>query len=209
MKTVLLFDFDGTLADSIPVVVDSFRDAFRELSAPYPGDDAIRAQIGKHLQDIFSDFLPEKSVEKAVKAYRKHYLARQNRGGIHLFPGVRDAISSLAQKGYQMGVVTTKLAAFTQPLLDNLSLSPYFSCLVGAEDVTHCKPHPEPLLLASKRMNVSPDACAYIGDSVHDAQAATAANMTFMGVLTGAASINQLQQYGRVFADIREMEKIL
>lgn len=203
MKKILLFDFDGTLANSISVVTKSFQNTFLELAVPYPGDCAIRAQIGKHLQDIFLLFLPPETIDIAVKIYRKYYLVRQDREEIHPFPDVPLSIRSLYKKGFRMGIVTTKLRKYTEPLVEKFGLSDCFECIVGAEDVKKCKPHPEPLFLAAEKMGVSPKNTIYIGDSVHDAQAAKAANMQFIGVLTGVATSKELAKYGKVFKNLQ------
>lgn len=209
MNKILLFDFDGTLADSIEIVTISFKDTFQEMKEEYPGDTAIQAEIGKHLQDIFAKFVPDHRIEEAVQCYRKYYLFRQERGEVHSLPGVISVIRDLKEKGYRMGIVTTKLRKYTQPLVDQFGLLDCFEIIVGAEDVKKCKPNPEPLFTAVKKMNVSVDECVYIGDAVHDGEAAKAAGMEFIAVLTGAGKKEELEKFGEIFENLGDLSTIL
>ncbi len=203
-SSVLLFDLDGTLLASIPVILQSFRETFKELAYPYPGDEVIAAGIGSHLNDIFTPLLPPSLKERALLAYRSIYIKKQRSGEVQLIPHVSDVLKALFTKGQQMGVVTTKLRVVSQELLEQLGVKTYFTVIVGSEDVSRWKPDPDPLLLAAEKMNILPRDCTYIGDSLHDAQSAEAAGMRFIGVTTGTGKKSELTKYGEVFSTLTE-----
>lgn len=205
MQKTILFDIDGTLFDSIHVIVETFVDTFDEMQLPFPGEEAVKAGIGKHLEVIFGGFVPGDRVEEAVQVYRRHYIAKQDAGIIQPFPDAKSFLKQLQEKEHQMGVVTTKLGAYTEKLLEHFSLDIFFDTVVGAEHVTHCKPDPEPLLLAAKQLHVSPEDGIYIGDSIHDAEAARAAGMGFIGVLTGTGKRKELEKFGEVYGNLGEI----
>ncbi len=101
------------------------------------------------------------------------------------FPGIPEAIASLKNVGFTVGVVTSKRAVLATKSLKAHGLFDAFACVNGAEDSTAHKPDPDPLLTAAKKLGVSPDRCVYVGDSPYDLQAAHAANMPCVGVTWG------------------------
>ena len=199
MNTHILFDLDGTLLNSIPTVLDSFRASFAELKKEYPGNEIIQKGIGSHLDEIFSPYFSPEEIPVAIEVYRKKYLEREHL--ISLFPEVLPALSELSQS-FKLGVVTTKLRSFSEDILERLDILDFFEVIVGSEDVERCKPHPDPLLLAAKKFSISPEHAVYIGDSLHDARSAHSAKMPFFGVETGTATKTELQEYGTVFAHV-------
>lgn len=101
------------------------------------------------------------------------------------FPGIPEAIASLKNAGFTVGVVTSKRAVLATKSLKAHELFDAFACVNGAEDSTAHKPDPDPLLTAAEKLGVSPDRCVYVGDSPYDLQAAHAANMPSVGVTWG------------------------
>lgn len=202
----LLFDLDGTLVDSIPIILTSFEETFIEMQIPCPPKEEIKKGIGSHLKDIFRHFVPENRIQESIDIYRKYYLKKQYSGEVLLFPGVKETLATLAKK-YPLGIVTTKLASVSQDLLKDLEVFDLFQTVVGAEDVSKCKPNPEPLFLACSRMNIIPSDAIYVGDSIHDAQAAQNANILFFGVTTGTGTKKDLEEYGEVFADLKSLSE--
>lgn len=101
------------------------------------------------------------------------------------FPGIPEAIASLKNAGFTVGVVTSKRAVLATKSLKAHGLFDAFACVNGAEDSAAHKPDPDPLLTAAKKLGVSPDRCVYVGDSPYDLQAAHAANMPCVGVTWG------------------------
>lgn len=204
MKKSILFDLDGTLVNSIPTLLTCFRQVFAEFEAPYPGDERISALIGTGAEEILSAFFPNKKVDTAIANYRKFYLRLQQNGVIVFYPKVRDVLISLRSDEYTLGIITSKPRFLSEQLLGQLEAMEYFSVIVGGEDVTNKKPHPEPLYLALKNLGIPAEQSIYVGDSIHDAQSAKNAGMRFVGVLTGTASRETLSPYGTVFDSLAD-----
>jgi phosphoglycolate phosphatase len=97
--------------------------------------------------------------------------------GTQLFDGCREVLDTLAARQLPWGIVTNKPARFTQPLTQQLGLHHRAACIISGDEIKHTKPHPEPLLVASKQMTVSPSDCIYLGDDIRDVKASLAAGM--------------------------------
>ena len=94
-----------------------------------------------------------------------------------LFPGMPEVLAALEKRGMPWGVVTNKLERYTHPLLDALQLSTRAACVVGGDTTLYSKPHPAPLLAASRMIDIPPEACIYVGDDRRDVEAGHAAGM--------------------------------
>jgi len=94
-----------------------------------------------------------------------------------LFPGMPELLSGLEERGLPWGVVTNKLERFTLPLLEQLGLSARTACIIGGDTTPRSKPHPEPLLAASRAIGMNPRDCVYVGDDRRDIAAGRAAGM--------------------------------
>jgi pyrophosphatase PpaX len=177
---VLLFDLDGTLIDSINMIMASARYATATVLGEALPDDVLMHNIGVPLVAQMEEYAPGRSAE-LLKAYREHN-ARIHDEMIEEFPGVGEAVRALSARGYLMGIVTSKSRPVAQRGLDHFGLGGLFEVLVGYEDTAIHKPDPCPVLEAASRFRVSPDRCLYCGDSPHDMEAGIAA-----GVVTAAA----------------------
>jgi pyrophosphatase PpaX len=177
---VLLFDLDGTLIDTIEMILASARYATSAVLGEALPDDVLRHNIGVPLVAQMEEYAPGHSAE-LLKAYREHN-ARVHDEMIREYPGVEETLRALAGCGYRMGIVTSKSRPVAQQGLDYFGLGGLFEVLVGYEDTEIHKPDPCPVLEAATRFGVSAEKCLYCGDSPHDMDAGIAA-----GVLTAAA----------------------
>ena len=177
---VLLFDLDGTLIDTIEMIMASARYATATVLGKALPDDVLRHNIGVPLVAQMEEYAPGHSAE-LLKVYREHN-ARVHDDMIREFPGVDEALRALSAKGYRMGIVTSKSRPVAQRGLDHFGLGGLFEVLVGYEDTQIHKPDPYPVLEATERFGVSAEKCLYCGDSPHDMDAGIAA-----GVVTAAA----------------------
>jgi len=177
---VLLFDLDGTLIDTIEMIMASARYATEVVLGEALPDDVLRHNIGVPLVAQMEEYAPGRSAE-LLKVYREHN-ARVHDEMIREFPGVDGALRLLLARGYRMGIVTSKSRPVAQRGLDCFGLRDLFEVLVGYEDTMVHKPDPCPVLEAASRLGVSAEKCLYCGDSPHDMEAGIAA-----GVLTAAA----------------------
>lgn len=188
LKKNLIFDVDGTLFNSIPFIVESFRETFEELEEEFPGEERIKQGIGTNLPNILGPLLPAFKLEQGIETYRKFYLQKQDQGLIPLFEDVKETLLYLKNKNYQLGIVTTKFRKYTTPLLESVGINAYFKVILGAEDTEKHKPEPDPLLKAIELFQSSLENSIYIGDALIDMQAARAAKMDFIAVTTGTTS---------------------
>ena len=177
---VLLFDLDGTLIDTIEMIMASARYATATVLGEALPDEVLRHNIGVPLVAQMEEYAPGRSAE-LLAVYREHN-ARVHDDMIREFPGVDSALRALSDAGYRMGIVTSKSRPVAQRGLDYFGLRGLFEVLIGYEDTLIHKPDPCPLLEAASRFPVAIERCLYCGDSPHDMEAGIAA-----GAVTVAA----------------------
>lgn len=177
-----LFDLDGTLIDSIPLIMESFRHTMRVHLGAVPDDTGWRAGFGTPLRPQLRKFArDDEHAERMVDTYRAYTDAHHDRL-LASYPGVDGALAALRAAGARLAVVTSKTHALARRGLSRCGLDEYFGVLVGADDVQRHKPHPAPVLAALERLSAEPEDAVFIGDSPHDIEAGRAA-----GVRTAAA----------------------
>lgn len=183
----VLFDFDGTLADSAPdlgAALNRMR-ADRGLAA-LPVETLRRhASSGaRGLLRIGFELGPE---DPAFEAMREEFLANYRAAiCVHtrLFSGIGELLSAIESRGMVWGIVTNKAIGLTTPLVAQLGLE-RASCVVGGDTTAHLKPHPASLLHAAGQIRIPPAECWYLGDDLRDIQAARAAGMVAVAVEYG------------------------
>jgi pyrophosphatase PpaX len=177
---VWLFDFDGTLVDTHGVILDCYRHAALEVLGEELPADVVEANLSRTLREAAADVAGERA-EDFFRVYVEHSLAL-HADEVGPFEGVTEMLMRLRDDGRRLGIVTSKLRATVDLVLDTISYGPAFEVIVTVDDTDAHKPEPDPILLALERMNVGPDAAIYVGDSPYDILAARAA-----GVASGAA----------------------
>lgn len=184
-KMILLFDLDGTVIDSTEAILESFHYAFSKNGYEARKEKEITSLIGHPLQEMFRSLGVEDKAEndKIVLSYKEHYRTIHREKTI-LIPKAKEALE-LASKYARLGVVTTKTAQYSKELLEHLGIMSKFETLVGFEDVTNLKPHPEPVLKALKNMNRQEEPAWLIGDTEMDLKAAKNAKINSHAVTTG------------------------
>jgi phosphoglycolate phosphatase len=177
---VILFDLDGTLIDSTEAILEGFRVVFEKFNKVYPGDDEVKRLIGLPLDVMFSHLGVKENVNEYVNEYKNHYRIISKQKTV-LLPGAKEAIR-LASTFARLGIVTTKTALYSKELLKHFGIMDYFEVLIGREDVTNPKPHPEPILKALHLMNANKEASWMIGDTCLDMVSAKDAGINYIGV---------------------------
>ena len=179
----VLFDLDGTLVDTIEMIMASHRHATAVVLGEALPDDVLRRNIGIPLKDQMEEYAPGR-VPELLDEYRRHN-ALVHDEMIREYPGTEAALAALAALGLRLGIVTSKSGPVAQRGLDRFGLGRFFEVVVAFEDTEIHKPEPEPVLEASRRLGLSPDRCAYVGDSPHDMAAGAAAGAVTIGALWG------------------------
>ncbi len=182
---VVLFDNDGTLVDTFNAILGSMHYALNEVLGHDLSDAEIASKVGIPLIEQMQLFADEPSqVEPLVTKYREHNECDLVHN-IGQFAGLQDALQTLKDAGYRMGVVTSKRRHVALAGLEYFGMAPFFEVVNGFEASTAHKPEAEPLLNAAAAMGVPAEHCVYVGDSPFDLQAAHAAGMKSVAVTWG------------------------
>ena len=192
MKTVILFDLDGTVIDSTEAILDGFRVAFETFGGVVPSDELIKNEIGHTLENMFLTLgVEESKVDAHVHAYKMHYRIISCEKTI-LLNGAREAIVE-ASKFATLGVVTTKTGEYSTILLEQMGLMKYFRVLIGREHVENPKPHAEPILKALMKLEHDKNKTWMIGDTCMDIDSAKNAGVNSIAVTSGYATHSTLE----------------
>jgi phosphoglycolate phosphatase len=176
----VLFDLDGTFADTAPDLGEALNHvrSLRGL-APLPLA-AIRPQAShgsRGLLKLGLDMEPDSDdYDEMREAFLQHYEAHIC-DRTRLFPGMAALIEELEERDLPWGIVTNKPHRYTVPLMEKLGYAARAACLVSGDTCAEAKPHPAPLLHAAALIGVEPVRCLYLGDDLRDMQAANAARM--------------------------------
>jgi pyrophosphatase PpaX len=179
-----IFDLDGTLADTINLIVESYQHAFRAVLGRQEDPDVIRSWIGRPLIGAFRDHSPEHA-DELYSTYLQ-WNADNTERLIRTYDGVIDVVGALRAAGVHVGIATSKRRESAQQAMDILGISPHVDVLVAMEDTDRHKPDPTPLLLALERMGRGSNGAVYVGDAVVDVLAGKAAGMDTLAVTWGA-----------------------
>ena len=195
LPRVVLFDLDGTLIDSIPLILSSMKAAFDGHPRPPPLAEWV-ALIGTPLDAMIRRWaVDEADVERLKERYKVHQWAHHD-AMVHAFPGVPELLDGLSARGVRMAVVTSKLEPSARRSLDFLGLTRHFELVVGLEATGRHKPDPAPVLHAIERLGARPEEAAFVGDSPHDVVAGNAAGVATVAALWGPFSREELARAG-------------
>jgi phosphoglycolate phosphatase len=182
MKAVL-FDLDGTLADTAPDLGHALNLQRERHGLPPLPQEIIRPYASHGTIGLFDIGFGLTPKDARFAPMREEYLALYTANlCLHttLFPGMAELLDALEGKGIAWGVVTNKPARFTNPLLEQLGLIGRAASVISGDTCSHPKPHPEPLLCAARETGTDPASCLYVGDAERDIEAAHAAGMSVL-----------------------------
>jgi 2-phosphoglycolate phosphatase len=182
----VLFDLDGTLADTAPDLAAAVnRMRVEQGLEPLP-IERLRPFASAGARGLVFAGLGVKPADTEYEGLRDTFLdyyAERTCEDTQLFPGVKALLGELGRRGIAWGIVTNKALRFTERIVAKLELAP--ACMVGGDSTPHLKPHPASLLLAAEQLRLAPTACCYLGDDLRDIQAARAAGMRPVAVEWG------------------------
>ena len=189
MPPALLFDLDGTLVDSIELILSSARHAFVGFAGHAPTDDEWRASIGRPLQKVLLEYSGgnEAEAERLLGRYREYQLEHHDRL-LHAYDRVVDTLRALSAAGHPLAIVTSKSDWLARRALEYVGVSDLFSVLVGCDSCVNHKPHPEPVERALALLGAESANALFVGDSPHDIESGRAAGVYTVGATWGAFS---------------------
>ena len=176
----VLFDLDGTVVDSVELIVASFDHAVREVLGLTLPREALIEHVGKPLREQMLAF-DRVRADELVTVYRE-FNHREHDRMLRLYSGMDRLLLALRSGGYRLGLVTSKSRSTTEMAFRTTGIEPLFDAIVCAEDTARNKPYPDPLLRAAELLALAPAAAVYVGDSPYDLQAARAAGMRSVAV---------------------------
>ncbi len=193
---LIIFDWDGTLIDSIDWIVNCLQTAGEQCGCDIPKAQAARDVIGLSITNACSELFPgvdQETLMRLTACYQQTYLSWQI-GRKDLFPGVYEMLVELKQAGYQLAVATGKTRIGLQEALQATDTEQLF-CITRCSDETASKPDPLMLHQIMQHANTANDRSLMVGDSVHDLQMAMNAQISSIAVSCGAHPEGILQQY--------------
>lgn len=186
----VVFDLDGTVVDSVELIVVSFQHAIREvLGRELSREDAI-AWVGMPLAEQMQRFSPEHA-EQLVEVYRE-FNHREHDRMLTLYEGIQHLLAALREAGVKVGLVTSKSRFTTQMAFDLTGIESYFDATICAGEASGNKPLPDPILACLEQLGAEPAEAAYVGDSPSDIQAALAAGVIAIAVTWGVFPAEKL-----------------
>jgi len=189
---LLVFDWDGTLMNSAPRIVDSFQRTIAELKLAPRSDQQLAEKIGLGLSEAIRRLYPNENThirQALLEGYRHRFKISSIE--TPLFSGITDLISDLHQQGYILAVATGKSRTGLDRSLQYSALGHYFRILRCSEQ-TQSKPHPQMLLEIMQVLNIKPEHTLMIGDTEYDLEMANNAGTASLAVDYGSHQRNRL-----------------
>ncbi len=206
-RRAVLFDLDGTLADTAPdlgYVLNLQRLARGLEELPLERLRPVVSQGARGLLRVGFGITPGQDNYEAMRDEFLDLYSRNLVRHTRLFDGVAPLLAALERQGLAWGVVTNKLTRFTDPLLESLGLAQRAGCVISGDTCARAKPHPDPLLEAARRLGAPAMACMYIGDDERDVQAGRAAGMRPVVALYGYLGENATPHAWEAHATIEQ-----
>lgn len=205
---IVLFDLDGTLANTIPLIIASYQHTFRKMHGIEVSETEAKSWIGRPLLDFFEENYPEQgaSLTAEYRAWNEAHIEEL----IESYDGTAELCDELVSAGLRVGVVTSKMRHMAKWTMELTGFGDGVELLVGTEDTHAHKPNPEPLLRALEMLEATPEDAIYVGDAIFDIQAAQAAGMEAIAVTWGAGHVDALEAQNpdylvNTVAELREL----
>jgi pyrophosphatase PpaX len=181
----ILFDLDGTIIDSIELIMESYRHTMRRHRGACPPDEVFLAGIGTPLRVQFAQFTSDDGELAAmITTYREWNLSNHDRMVV-AYPGAVDALRKLKAGGSRLGLVTSKNLGGVRKGLALVGLEDVFESFVTADRLEESKPDPRPVLTALEDLDASTESALFVGDSPHDIAAGRRAGVKTAACLWG------------------------
>lgn len=199
MGRAVLFDLDGTFADTAPDLgraINTMRAARGLSPVPLADTRRVTSMGARGLLSVGFGIGPDHADYAAMRGefldlYEKNLCCDST-----LFPGIAELVDHLEHHGIVWGIVTNKAERFAKPLLQQLGYASRAACIIGGDTTGHMKPHPAPLLAAAAIIGIAPADCHYVGDDLRDIEAGRAAGMRTIAVRFGYLNGSNPDEWG-------------
>ena len=214
MIKLLIFDFDGTLADTHELIIQTNQEAMRRMGFPVLEDQVISRTIGLPLEEGILTMFPQLAREDLpawVKAYRTICDEIKTRIIPGLFPHVKETLEALHARGYVLTVASSRLSLSLNDFLRDMGIAPFFSYVLGADNVSAAKPDPEPVLKTLRDLHFRADEALVVGDMPVDILMGKRAGAFTCGVTYGNSDREALKKAGanHVLDDFGRLPEII
>lgn len=196
---LIIFDFDGTLADTRKGILCTYHSVIAELDLPKKSDEELQSMIGFPLMDGFKRLFPDFSqidIERITEYYRMVYSRDRNAMLTELFPGVVTTLRCLFRSGYTLAVASSRSTPSLIEQCESTDIAKYFAMIIGANDTERHKPDPQPVEHILESLHVSPGDAWVVGDMPVDIAMGRGAGSMTVGVTYGNSSAEALTQAG-------------
>ena len=181
----VLYDLDGTLIDSVRLILDSYHHTLDAHGFPPRTDRQWLDGLGIPLRAQFVDWAHDEELMVEMIATYREYNLRHHDDAVTPYAGIIDVVETLRAAGCRTALVTSKSRHGANRGLDLVGLGSMFDVLVCADDVDNPKPHPEPVQKALRDLDADPERTVFVGDSVHDMRSGRSAGVDTAAVLWG------------------------
>lgn len=212
MTRLVILDFDGTLADTQPIIIASIQHTLHELHLPPRSDAECRSIIGLPLAQCFSTLcdVDDTTAERCADIYRRVFDELNTDGSVTLFPHVIETIKGLHNQGLQIAICSSRGRPTLDGFVKTFRLESLVEMVVSANDVEHHKPHPEPVQKILQALAVKPEHAIMVGDASYDILLGRAAGCRTVGVTYGNQTADELAEAGAThliddFADLLDL----
>ncbi len=214
MTRLLIFDFDGTLADTHELIIQTNQEAMRRMGFPVLEDQVISRTIGLPLEEGILTMFPQLAREDLpawVKTYRTIFDELKTRIIPGLFPHVKETLEALHARGYVLTVASSRLSLSLNDFLRDMGIAPFFSYVLGADNVSAAKPDPEPVLKTLRDLHFRADEALVVGDMPVDILMGKRAGAFTCGVTYGNSDREALKKAGanHVLDDFGRLPEII
>lgn len=192
---LIVFDFDGTLADTTSIILQTYRMTIDALNIQRRSDAECQATIGLPLKEGFRELYPDFSdadIDKCVATYRCIFNDNKKSHLPKLYPGVKETLEKLSEMQIQMSIASSRSRESLIEFCNDNCITGYFSLIVGADDVAHAKPDPEPVLVTLQQLQQPAEFTIVVGDMPVDIAMGNGAGCLTVGVTYGNSSRRDL-----------------
>lgn len=198
MIRLVILDFDGTLADTQTLIINTMQKVIEKLQLPSRSREQCRAMIGLPLRQTFSDMIPmtEEMADRCHDTYQEIFFADNRPGVVELFPHVEQTMRALHAAGIRLAIASSRSRPSLLGFVEQFGMGDIVEMVVSANDVTQHKPHPESIETILHSLDVAADETLMVGDAPYDIIMGVRAGVHTCGVSYGNNTAEELKASG-------------